>query len=199
MKNSIKIFILIALVSVPAAIQAQGDPQGKHAINTKGAGANDKVALAPCPAVAQSVITAAQERLKTRTKSNNANERTAAPAVRVIQAGCSDARAVDPEQAISFTWKIRDWIKPSFDNAHYRIKVWQLMEGQTGANGMTAENIVMEKTVAANAEYLDLDQLPRRPRDVSTSFVWEVQAMEATGKAADVPPIRTYDLVLLKK
>ncbi len=187
MKNSKKIFILIALISIPAAIYAQGDTQGKHAINTKGAGANDKVAVAPCPAVEQSVIIAAQERLKTRTKSNNTNERTAAPAVRVIQLGCSDANAVDPGQAITLIWKLSDWIKPSYDKAHYRLRVWQLMEGQTGANGMTAENIVLEKNVAANAEYLDLDRLPRRPRDVSTSFILEVQPMEAAGRPVGQP------------
>jgi hypothetical protein len=231
MKNSLKVFILIALVSVPATIHAQGE---KHAINTKGAGSGDKVALAPCPEVERSVIIAAQERLKTRTKSNqtnersgmpasvtpngvqpqdvqktktksnNANDRTAAPAVRVLQLGCSETAAVDMGQAITFEWSrtlVRwtgnGWAKQS--NAQYIIKVWQLRDGQTAADGIAPENLVLEKIVQAGVDFLDLDAVPRRPRDVSTSFVWEVQPLDAAGKASGAALRATYDLATLKK
>jgi hypothetical protein len=234
MKSLLKIFTIIILIGVPAAIYAQGDASAKHAINTKGAGSGDKAALPACPAVEQSVIIAAQERLitrtksnqtnersglpvsvtpngiqpenalKTRTKSNNANERTAAPAVTVLQTGCAESTVVDPGQAISFKVtppKTKGGIKnttPSYDQ-DCSVRIWQLKEGQTAADGMTPENLVLEKIVKAGIDFLDLDGPPRRPRDVSTSFVWEVQPLDAAGKAVGGPLISTYDLATIKK
>ena len=190
MKHSLKIFILAALVSVPAAVYAQGA----------------KTALTPCPAVEQSVIAAAQERQKTKTKSNNANDRTAAISVRVLQAGCSETAPVDAGQAITFKWKPYNWVKRSYDGAQYQLRVWQLKDGQTAADGMIAENLVMEKTVG-NVDFFDVDDKdfsaqsgsqPSVRGKKSKTYMWQVDARDAAGNTVGSPQRASYDLVLLK-
>ena len=83
--------------------------------------------------------------------------------------------------AIKFTWKGVDPKQPG--PITYRLRVWQLMQGQNGIQAMKSNQPVVTKEVNNNTEVIVNGVItgPCKP-PYMCDFVWEVQALNREGK-----------------
>jgi hypothetical protein len=125
------------------------------------------------------------EGLKTRTKSNQANERTAAESnenttVKLTAPATGKAFTADEaKKAIAFRWTP---IVPKPQTVTYRLKVWQLMQGQNGSQAMRTNKPIVEKEMMrTEAAIMDIYTGPCKPPYLC-NYIWTVEAIDADGK-----------------
>lgn len=191
MKNLIRICALLALVIVPMSALAQEptDAQSKHAIKTKGAGGVDK--LIPCtPPKNPNGQADSSGKHAIRTKGAGGDEP-------MVQSGCDATIAFEPNQPLTFSWTPFE-AKPT-EPVTYRLKVWQLMQGQNGTSAMRSNQPIVTKDVE-NVDHLTVENLIQGPckPPYMCDFVWEVQAFSSTGKKVGSPQMGSYDLKMMK-
>jgi hypothetical protein len=90
--------------------------------------------------------------------------------------------SLDTKQIVTFHWE------PAQGAATYRLKVWQLMQGQSGAAAMRSNKPIVTRDVE-NISEISVDSIytgPCRPPYLC-DFVWSVEALskaDATGRTA---------------
>ena len=107
---------------------------------------------------------------------------------------CSPPRLTSPEEGKKFTKK--DMLAPvmfrwaavvpkSQEPVTYRIKVWQLMQGQNGTQAMRSNKPIAEKDVIniTEASVSNLYTGPCKPLYLC-DFIWQVQALNQEGQPA---------------
>lgn len=86
---------------------------------------------------------------------------------------------LDRDESIRFTWTR---VEPTYgeEPPMYRIRVWQLMQGQTGAQAMKSNQPIQTKDVGGNPEVIlfGLYTGPCKPPYLC-EFVWSVEAISA--------------------
>jgi hypothetical protein len=83
----------------------------------------------------------------------------------------------DPKAAVALRWT--PVIPRPQEPTTYRVKVWQLMQGQTGPQAMRANQPVFTKDVDNITQAFTA---PPDCRQKGCSFVWTVQALNRDGK-----------------
>ena len=92
---------------------------------------------------------------------------------------------LDVDQPVTFRWTTL--VPKPAEPVSYRIKVWQLMEGQNGAQAMKSNQPIVTKDVTTGTEVTvnGLYTGPCKPPYLC-DFVWEVEVMsKSDGSAAD--------------
>ena len=87
----------------------------------------------------------------------------------------------DAKRSINFKWKP---VEPKqADGITYKLKVWQLMQGQNGQQAMKSNKPIVTKEVNNNTEVLVAGIItgPCKP-PYMCDFIWEVQAVNREGK-----------------
>ncbi len=97
----------------------------------------------------------------------------------------ADGKNLKPEDAktVKFSWG--PVLPKSQEPVTYRLKVWQLMQGQNGTQAMRSNKPVVEKDVTdiTEATVSSLYTGPCKP-PYMCAFIWEVQALTREGKPA---------------
>jgi hypothetical protein len=129
------------------------------------------------------------ETLKTRTKSNNANEKTTQPAgtenaasIKLQTPASGKEFTVDQtKNAITFRWT--PVVPKPKEGVTYRLKVWQLMQGQNSTQAMRTNKPIVTKDVMdiTQAAVSGIYTGPCRPPYLC-DYIWTVQAIAADGK-----------------
>ena len=138
-------------------------------------------------AVAQVATTDA---LKTKTKSNNTNEKAAQAAgtenvtalVKLqLPANGKEITAGEVKKPITFKWT--PVIPKAKDGITYRLKVWQLMQGQNATQAMRTNKPIVTKDVMdiTQAVVSGIYTGPCKPPYLC-DFIWTVEAIAADGK-----------------
>jgi hypothetical protein len=129
------------------------------------------------------------EALKTRTKSNQANEKSTPPdglenvtAAVKLQSPKSgkEFTADEAKKSIAFRWTP---LVPKPQNVTYRLKVWQLMQGQNSTQAMRTNKPIITKDVMdiTQATVSGIYTGPCRPPYLC-DFIWTIEAIAADGK-----------------
>ena len=96
----------------------------------------------------------------------------------------ADGKNLKPEDAktVKFSWG--PVLPKSQEPVTYRLKVWQLMQGQNGTQAMRSNKPVVEKDVTdiTEATVSSLYTGPCKP-PYMCNFIWEVQALTREGKS----------------
>jgi hypothetical protein len=120
--------------------------------------------------------------LKTKTKSNNANEKTATTDAAIKLTAPSSGKVLTADEAkktIVFRWTP---IVPKPQNITYRLKVWQLMQGQSGSQAMRTNKPIVEKEMMLTETTINnIYTGPCKPPYLC-DFIWTVEAIGADGK-----------------
>ncbi len=133
---------------------------------------------------------AATDALKNRTKSNNTNEKVTLPAgtenvtvtIKLQAPASGKALIVDEvKNAITFRWT--PIVPKPKETVTYRLKVWQLMQGQNSTQAMRTNKPIVTKDVAdiTEAKLSGIYTGPCKPPYLC-DFVWTVEAISADGK-----------------
>jgi hypothetical protein len=132
--------------------------------------------------------TATADGLKTRTKSNNANEKTiqangdmgAAPKL-TAPAQSKVFTASEIKNAVTFRWT--PVVPKPKEGVTYRLKVWQLMQGQNSTQAMRTNKPIVTKDVmdVTQATVSGIYTGPCKPPYLC-DFIWTVEAIAADGK-----------------
>ena len=104
-----------------------------------------------------------------------------------------------PGDFLTFRWTPID-ATPT-EPVTYRLKVWQLMQGQNGTAAMRSNQPIITKDVD-NVDHFTVESSilgPCKP-PYMCDFVWEVQSGSPTGKLVGKPQIGSikYDLKMMK-
>ncbi len=95
----------------------------------------------------------------------------------------ADGRKLKPEDAKSVKFSWGPVLPKSQEPVTYRLKVWQLMQGQNGTQAMRSNKPIVEKEVVDLTETIvnGIYTGPCKPPYLC-NFVWEVQALNREGK-----------------
>ena len=128
------------------------------------------------------------EALKTRTKSNQANEKTTAAGTENATAAVKlqspksgkEFTADEAKKSVTFRWTP---LVPKPQNVTYRLKVWQLMQGQNSTQAMRTNKPIVTKDVMdiTQATVSGIYTGPCKPPYLC-DFIWTVEAIAADGK-----------------
>lgn len=88
--------------------------------------------------------------------------------------------AEDAKKTMTFRWT--PLVPKPQEPVTYRLKVWQIMQGQTGPQAMQSNNPVFEKEVENVTSTSIIRLINNSELDPTPSYIWTVQALNKEGK-----------------
>jgi hypothetical protein len=119
--------------------------------------------------------------LKTKTKTNQTAENATAAIKLQAPANGKDFSTNEIKNAVTFRWT--PVIPKSKEGVTYRLKVWQLMQGQNSTQAMRTNKPIVTKDVmdVTQATVSGIYTGPCKPPYLC-DFIWTVEAIAADGK-----------------
>ena len=101
----------------------------------------------------------------------------------IINSDDAETKTVEANEPVTFRWT--PLVPKPQQPVTYRLKVWQLMQGQNGTQAMKSNKPIIEKDIAGATEATvnEIITGPCKP-PYMCDFVWEVQAVSTTGENA---------------
>ena len=139
------------------------------------------IAAAFIAATSVSAQVTTNEALKTKTKSNQTNENGTAVIKLQVPANSKQFTASEIKNTITFRWT--PVVPKPKEGVTYRLKVWQLMQGQNSTQAMRTNKPIVTKDVmdVTQATVSGIYTGPCKPPYLC-DFIWTVEAIAADGK-----------------
>jgi hypothetical protein len=139
------------------------------------------IAAAFIAATSVSAQVTTTEASKTKTKTNQTNENGTAAIKLQAPANSKQFTTNEIKNTISFRWT--PVVPKPKDGVTYRLKVWQLMQGQNGTQAMRTNKPIVTKDVmdVTQATVSGIYTGPCKPPYLC-DFIWTVEAIAADGK-----------------